>query len=141
MKLWFNLLCRDVAAQFDFYRALLALPEAQQARSPIYRALETPDFQFGFNADPAYDLLGMGGRRPAADAAPTTIAYATFMVDTPAMVDTAAARTRDLGGQVLMGPFATYYGQWQAVLADPEGNAFRVAAAVLPAGVSAPELR
>ena len=54
MKLWFNLLCRDIEAQMRFYQALLGLPEAEASRSPIYRALETADLQFGFNAQAAY---------------------------------------------------------------------------------------
>jgi len=44
------------------------------------------------------------------------------------------------GGQVLKGPFATYYGQWQAVLADPENNVFRVASIGLPQGMERPTL-
>ncbi|WP_404993952.1 VOC family protein [Cupriavidus pauculus] len=136
MKLWFNLLCRDIDAQFEFYRSLLDLPEAAQSRSPIYCALETADFQFGFNAAPAYALLGIGERQPAHDARLPVVAYATFMVDTPAGVDAAAAYVARSPGDVIKPPFATYYGQWQAVLQDPEGNVFRVACAALPAGVA-----
>ena len=141
MKLWFNLLCRDIERQFDFYRRLLDLPEAVASRSPIYRAIETEDFQFGFNATPAYELLGIGDRAPGPGPEPTpVIAYATLMLADPAAVDAACASAASLGGRVAKGPFATYYGQWQAVLCDPEGNVFRVAAASLPAGVSAPRL-
>lgn len=135
MKLWFNLLCRDVEAQFAFYRHLLDLPEAEASRSPIYRALQTRDFQFGFNAAPAYDLLGLADRKPAPDTVSAVIAYATFMVDTPAAVDAAATAAVALSGKIVKAPFATYYGQWQTVLQDPEGNVFRVASETLPAGV------
>jgi predicted enzyme related to lactoylglutathione lyase len=55
-------------------------------------------------------------------------------------VDEAVEAVRAQGGQVLKGPFATYYSQWQAVLADPEDNVFRIAAASLPDGVTAPKL-
>lgn len=134
MRLWFNLLCRDIDAQFGFYRELLGLLEAMPSRSPIYRALETPAFQFGFNAEPAYALLGFDDRKPVAAMSPV-VAYATFMVDTPADVDTAAVRAAALGGIAVKPPFATYYGQWQAVLQDPEGNVFRVACERLPQGV------
>lgn len=141
MKLWFNLLCRDIERQFDFYRQLLDLPEAAASRSPIYRAIETGDFQFGFNAPAAYELLGIGERRPDAGAPPpSVIAYCTLMLATPAAVDRACEAAPGLGGRVLKGPFATYYGQWQAVLCDPEDNVFRVAAAGLPAGVRTPPL-
>jgi len=131
MKLWFNLLCRDIEAQLRFYAALLGWPEAAASRSPIYRALEHEGVQFGFNAPDAYALLHLEDRKPAAEAPPVT-AYATFMLDTPDAVDAAAAQAVALGGRVLKAPYATYYGQWQAVLADPEQHAFRVSCSRLP---------
>ncbi len=138
MMLWFNLLCRDIQAQLDFYARLLRWPEAVRSRSPIYRALEHDGVQFGFNAPPAYGLLGLDARRPAgsSDAPPPVTAYATFMLATPEAVDEAAALAIRLGGRVLKPPCATYYGQWQAVLSDPEAHVFRVAAATLPAGIA-----
>jgi len=130
MKLWFNLLCRDIDAQLAFYQRVLDLPEAAASRSPIYCALETPDFQFGFNAEPAYELLGLADRKPIDGTNAPTIAYATFMVEALARVDAAAALMTSLGGTIVKAPFKTYYGQWQTVLADPEGNVFRVAAVI-----------
>ena len=141
MKLWFNLLCRDIEAQLRFYQALLDLPEAEASRSPIYRALETADFQFGFNdAKAARGLLALEDRQPPVDGPRATTAYPTLMLDGPAEVDGAVARAIAGGGKVLKGPFATYYGQWQAVLADPEDNVFRLACSSLPPGVTAPAL-
>ena len=141
MKLWFNLICRDVDAQCAFYRAVLDVPEAGAARSPIYRAIETADFQFGFNdARAAYGLLGLEGREPVDATARSTVAYATLMLDSPAAVDDAVRAVEQHGGRIVKGPFATYYDQWQAVLADPEDNVFRVATAGLPDGVTAPVL-
>jgi len=132
MKLWFNLLCRDVEAQLDFYARLLRWPEAVHARSPIYRALEHDGVQFGFNALPAYALLGLDDRRPEASSPAPVTAYATFMLATPAEVDDAAARVAQLGGRVVKPPCPTYYGQWQAVLSDPERHVFRVGTTTLP---------
>ncbi|MBS0426858.1 MAG: VOC family protein [Proteobacteria bacterium] len=140
MKLWFNLLCRDVTAQFEFYRTVLGLPEAQASRSPIYRALETADFQFGFNAAPAYGLLGLADRQPAAGERVPVVAYATLMLEGPDAVDAVVTAAQKAGGRVVKPPYATYYGQWQAVLADPEDNIFRVSAIGLPAGTTAPPL-
>lgn len=140
MKLWFNLLCRDIDSQIHFYKTLLGLPEALASQSPIYRALETPDFQFGFNAQPAYALLNLADRMPADGVAVPVVAYATLMLDTPDAVTAAAVRVTTLGGTVVKTPYATYYGQWQAVLADPEGNIFRLSAQGLPAGEQAPAL-
>jgi predicted enzyme related to lactoylglutathione lyase len=128
LKLWFNLLCRDIEAQKDFYAALLGWAEAVESRSPIYRALADDGVQFGFNAPPAYALLGLAERapEPGLAAAPPVTAYATFMLPNAEAVDAAALRAQELGGRILKAPYATYYGQWQAVLADPEGHVFRV---------------
>lgn len=138
MKLWFNLLCRDIDSQLHFYKTLLGLPEALASRSPIYRALETADFQFGFNAQPAYALLNLADRMPADGVAVPVVAYATLMLERPAAVSEAAARVAAGGGTLVKAPYATYYGQWQAVLADPEGNVFRLSAQGLPAGTQSP---
>lgn len=141
MKLFVNLFCHDIAAQLQFYRALLGLPEATHSRSPIYCALEAPDFQFGFHAPPAYGLLALDDRAPGPDDRATVNAYATFMLDTPDAVSAAAVHATELGGALLKAPYATYYGEWQAVLEDPEGHVFRVSTRGLPADVTAPSLQ
>lgn len=140
MKLYVNIFCRDIEAQCAFYAAVLGLPEHAPVRSPIYRALKGPAFELGFNAWPAYELLGLSERRPAHDALTPVQCYPTLMLASPEAVDQATRDTAAQGGRVLQGPFATYYGQWQTVLADPEGQVFRVANQGLPAGVLAPSL-
>lgn len=132
-KLWFNLFCRDIEAQLQFYQALLQLSEAAGTRSPIYRAVETEHFQLGFNAPEAYALLGLGDRRPAQQEPRAVAGYATFMLATPDAVDAAATQATTLGGQLVKPAYATYYGQWQVVLADPEDNVFRLSAFGRPA--------
>jgi len=138
MKLWFNLFTPDPQALLDFYQALLGLPEAVASRSPIYRALETADFQLGFNARPAYELLGLPERAPALGSVPPVTAYCTFMLDTAEAVSRCTERVAALGGRLVKPPYPTYYGQWQAVLADPQHNVFRLSALGLPAGVPTP---
>lgn len=135
MKLWFNLLCADIEAQMQFYRALLGWPEAEAIRSPIYRALRHEGVEFGFNAQPAYALLNLADRMPdeaAATQPPPVTGFATFMLDTPADVDAATARVSALGGRIVKAPYTTYYGQWQAVLCDPEQQVFRLSALQAP---------
>ncbi len=132
----FNFLCRDIDRQFAFYQALLGWDDDSTARSPIFRALLGGGVQLGFNAEVAYALLGLADRMPTRDPAPVT-AYPTFELASPAHVDTAAARASALGGRIVKVPFATYYGQWQVVLADPESNVLRLAAGTLPAGIAA----
>lgn len=140
MKLYVNFFCRDIAAQCAFYGAVLGLPEDEAPRSPIYRALRGPGFELGFNAWPAYELLGLAERRPPLAATTPVHCYPTLMLAGPDAVDRAARDAAAHGGRVLQGPFATYYGQWQAVLADPEEQVFRVACIGLPAGTKAPSL-
>ena len=136
-KLWFNLFCRDIEAQLRFYQALLHLPEAEGTRSPIYRAVETAHFQLGFNAPEAHALLGLADRAwTAASPAPVT-GYATFMLESPGAVTAAADHAVALGGRLVKAPYATYYGQWQAVLADPEDHVFRLSAFGLPGPIAA----
>ncbi|MBU1819429.1 MAG: hypothetical protein KKB08_22060, partial [Gammaproteobacteria bacterium] len=57
----------------------------------------------------------------------------TFMLDSPDAVTAASHQAMVLGGRIVKAPYATYYGQWQAVLADPEDNVFRLSAIGLPA--------
>lgn len=137
MKLWFNLFCRDIEAQLQFYQALLHLPEAAGTRSPIYRAVETEHFQLGFNAHGAYALLGLADRERSAGSADPVTGYATFMLASPDAVTAASAVAVQLGGHMVKPPYATYYGQWQAVLADPEDHVFRLSAFGLPDGTVA----
>ncbi len=140
MKLFVNLFCQDIEAQLGFYRALLALPEDTRSRSPIYRAVEDEHFQLGFHAPAAYGVLQLADRAPPAGDVPLVTAYATFMLDGPAAVDAAAAHAVALGGRVIKRPYATYYGQWQAVLADPENHVFRLSTVGLPDGMTVPEI-
>lgn len=129
MKLLFNFFCDDIESQLGFYRALLDLPEAAYTRSTTYRAVHTPEFQFGFQARATRRALGLPA---AARGARSAQGYPTFLLDSPEAVDALTARARALGGAVVREPFATPYGQWQAVIADPERNIVRLACDELP---------
>ena len=131
MKLLVNILCADIDRQMAFYQALFGFGEIERSRSPIYRALDTGASELGFNAPPARELLGL----PPAAPTPGVDVFATFVLDTPEAVDNAAARVAAIGGRVIKPPFATYYHQWQSVLADPEGHVFRVSCLSLPASL------
>lgn len=133
MRMLVNLLCEDVERQMAFYAGLFGFPEIVAARSPIYRCLDTGGSELGFNAPAARELLNLA---PAPPQPPPTTAFATFVLDAPAQVDAFSRRAVELGGALLKPPFRTYYGQWQAVLADPEGHVFRLACLRLPAGAA-----
>jgi predicted enzyme related to lactoylglutathione lyase len=140
MKLYVNLFCQNIEAQLAFYLELLGLPEAVKNRSPIYRCIQATTFEFGFHAAPAYALLGMADRAPEPGQTCPVTAYATFMLGSCAEVDAMSNQAAALGGRVIKKPYPTYYGQWQAVLADPENNLFRLGFQGLPEGVKAPKL-
>jgi uncharacterized glyoxalase superfamily protein PhnB len=139
MQLQVNLFCRDIDAQLAFYMSVLAAPEAVAARSPIFRAVAMPHAQLGLHAPAAYALLELADRACTTPTPPVT-AYATFMLATPGEVTLACERALMAGAHRVKGPYATYYGQWQVVLADPEGHVFRLSAVGLPAGQTAPAL-
>ena len=144
MKLYFSIFCKDIDAQLAFYLALLRMPEAATQRSPIYRCIQASSFEFGFHAAAAYSLLGVADRIPAPGqispvSSPVT-SYATFMLGSCAEVDELTAKAAELGGRSIKAPYPTYYGQWQAVLADPENNMFRLSFLGLPEGVRTPKL-
>lgn len=132
-----SLFCQDIEAQMAFYQRLFGWPEREAERSPIYRALQASNCIVGFHAPVAVDLLGLSGLA----AGPAEIqTYPTIELDTVGDVDAAGAKAVELGAQHLKGPFATYYGQWQIVLLDPERHLFRIACRSLPPGVTAPTL-
>ncbi len=128
MKVNFNLFCRDIEAQMAFYRDVLQLAERADVRSDLYRALAARDIEIGFNAIAAYELLGLADRRPQDGVPSPVVGYATFMADAPGDVDAATERAKALGAVVVKAPYKTYYGDWQVVLMDPEGNVFRIGA-------------
>jgi predicted enzyme related to lactoylglutathione lyase len=140
MKLYFSLFCRNLDAQFTFYETMLGLPEAVKSRSPIYRCIQATTFEFGFHAAPAYALLGMADRAPLPGQTSPVTAYATFMLGSCAEVGALCEKSTSLGGRIVKTPYPTYYGQWQAVLADPENNLFRLSFQGLPEGVATPKL-
>jgi len=51
-----------------------------------------------------------------------------------------ARQVVDLGGAIVKPPFASYYGHWQVVFQDPEGNIARISAASFPSDAITPEL-
>ncbi|SEJ76565.1 hypothetical protein SAMN05421762_3761 [Pseudooceanicola nitratireducens] len=134
-----NIFCEDVENQMQFYAAILGWNPIPEYFSPIYRVLQNGDFQLAFNGDPAYELLGLKGRKRRRRTPSSLInTMVTFMVDDWTTVDEIAAKVPELGGSIVQGPFATYYGQWQLVFNDPEFNVARITAMSLPEGVEIP---
>lgn len=121
-----NLFARDIVALSGFYAALFGFAEIVGHRSPIYRCLDANGAELGFNAADAYALLNLESRRPD-DRGPLPLGvYFTLELDSAAAVDRVAEDCVRRGGAVLKAPYLTYYNARQAVLADPEGNVFRI---------------
>jgi len=120
-----NLIARDIAVLCEFYRTLFGFQELMARRTAIYRCLNAGASELGFNAWGAYELLQLAGRAPAAAPAPVT-AYCTFAAPDCAAVDALVRRCVELGGSTVRPAMVTHYNAYQAVLADPECNVFRV---------------
>jgi predicted enzyme related to lactoylglutathione lyase len=119
-----NLFAKDIDRLLFFYAALFGFAEIEERRTPIFRSLNAEGVELGFNASAAYELLGLVGRE--AQDTPAVGAFFTIQMPRKDQIEEAAIRAVALGGNVIKGPFQTYYNAWQAVLADPEGNVFRV---------------
>jgi predicted enzyme related to lactoylglutathione lyase len=119
---YLNIFARDIQKMADFYGELFRLEEIRESRSPIFRGLRTARANLGFNAHDAYALLNL---ESAANNSGVK-AFATFDVGAAAEVDRLTPIAVARGASLRKAPFETYYGWYQSVLLDPEGNAFRI---------------
>lgn len=118
---------RDVDRMADFYVAL-GLEEIESSRSEFYREVQAGGAKIGFAAQAAYANLDM-----PEEANPTGLrGIITFDVGTPDDVAPAVEKAVAAGGTLVKPGFETTFGQFLAVVRDPEGNALRLAAAVAP---------
>jgi predicted enzyme related to lactoylglutathione lyase len=117
-----SIIADDIVGLCRFYGSLLGLEEVPGA-TEIYCGLRSGnDVVLAFSAPAVYGLLGLDAYTPSSG----TRQYLTFEVGSPAAVDGLAASAVGLGGTVLHEPYTTSYAAYQAVLADPEGNVFRL---------------
>ncbi len=117
-----NIFARDVVKLSGFYADVFGFEEIVASRSPIFRGLKTKQASIGFNAHDAYALLNL----PEATDGEGIRAFTTFDVDSAAEVDRLTPIAVAKGATLRKAPFTTYYGWYQSVLLDPEGNAFRI---------------
>lgn len=118
-----SMLAEDFAGLADFYQQLLDLDEVMELRSEHFRGLTIGGTILGFSAHTAYDMLNLVA--PEKDSAGVN-SFLTFEVDDDAQVDRLTAAAIAAGATCVKEPGRTYYGAWQSVLLDPEGNAFRL---------------
>ncbi|WP_375503113.1 VOC family protein [uncultured Jatrophihabitans sp.] len=108
----------------DYYQAVFDLAEVESLRSPHFRGLYLGDTVLGFSAAAtAYELLELP-RPLGADSGVRS--FVTFEVSEEPLVQVRLERALAGGGTQVQAPHRTYYGAWQAVVLDPEGNAFRI---------------
>ena len=116
-----NILTDDIDRLADFYSGLFGLEEIVMSRSPIFRGFQAGGTSLGFSGPDAYGLLGLIPQEEPGDRV-----FQTFDVESEEEVRVLTAKALEMGATVLTEPFATYYGWFQSVLRDPDGNAFRV---------------
>ena len=117
-----NIFARDIEALSGFYSALFGFAEIEAIRSPIFRGLDTGKSCIGFNAPEAYALLGLEAFSDSEGC------RSLLNIDVPdtATVDRLVPVAVARGATLIKAPYQTYYGWYQAVLLDPEGNVFRI---------------
>lgn len=118
-----NILAEDVEALSRFYSDLFGFPEIKGHRSPIYRCLDAGGIELGFNAPLARGLLNLD--EPSGHC-PQTSVFLTFEAQASGDIERLVEHAVELGGRLIKQPYDTYYNARQSILADPEGNVFRV---------------
>ena len=113
----------DPPALAGFYTAVFGFPDIAADRSPIFVGLDAGNTKLGFHAHAAYALLNLQDRMPT-DAG--VACYFTIEMDEEAAVALYADRAVAAGARLIKPPYDTYYNARQCVLADPEGNVFRI---------------
>lgn len=113
----------DIATLSDFYRRIFGFGEVVELHSEHFRGLRVGDTVLGFSAHTAYDMLNLVA--PEAPAAGVD-SFLTFEMADDDEVDSTTAAAIAAGATCVKRPARTYYGAWQSVFLDPEGNAFRI---------------
>jgi predicted enzyme related to lactoylglutathione lyase len=117
-----SILAQDIDAVARFYQDVFGFEEIGAYRTPVFRALAARPVLLGIHGPEAYELVGLVGCHDRRG----VTSMVNFEVDSRDEVGALAAQVVTQGGRLIKAPFVTYYGAFQAVLADPEGNVFRV---------------
>lgn len=115
-------ICDDIDALSSFYSDVFGFGEVEELHSEIFRGLDVDGMVLGFSAKVVYEMLSI---ERWADAQGTK-QYLTFEVESSDAVIASTSAATERGAELLHEPYETYYGAFQSVLADPEGNVFRI---------------
>lgn len=112
----------DFVGLFEFYSKTFNFPEVENLRSEIFRGANASGVIIGFSAPIVYEMLNIQEwSNPRG-----TSQYLTFECESDEHVTATTIRAVALGAQLLHDPYLTYYDAFQSVLADPDGNVFRI---------------
>ena len=117
-----NIFAKDIERLSRFYIDLFGFSENEEMRYPIFREVRAGSISLGFNAEEAYSLLSLEDFKNAQGVG----FLLNFECDSEDAVDSLVSRLVELGGTIVKDPYKTYYGWYQAVALDPEGNCFRL---------------
>lgn len=120
-------LARDVAALATFYVEGLGLEEVMASRDFRYREVSAGGCMIGFATEAVRPFINLP-EEPASG----TRSLLSFDVGSTADVATAIDRAVAAGAMLVREAIDTHFGQFQAVLRDPEDNIFRLSAAKTP---------
>lgn len=116
-----SLICNDHLALAGFYADVCGYREIEAVRSHIFTALQTPTVAIGFHHRQAFELLGIDDT-----SSPSGQMHLNLDVGGPDEVLLMGDAFVAHGGSLIKEPFETYYGAFQTVVADPEGNVVRI---------------
>lgn len=122
MLSYINIFSDDIDQLADFYSGLFGLTEIEASRTPLFRGFTSGSCSIGFSARGAFDLLGLTDGLETAGIK----SMITFEVADRETVSRVTDKAVAGGAALVKAPFETYYGWFQSVLLDPQGNAFRV---------------
>ncbi|MEE7493359.1 VOC family protein [Methylobacterium oryzae] len=116
-----NIFAHDIDRLAEFYSKLFGFEEITASRTPLYRGYVCGGASLGFSALDAYEMLSL--ERPGGQGEKNLV---TFDLESQDEVRRLVAAAQTDGATLVKEPFETYYGWYQSVLRDPEGNAFRL---------------
>ncbi|WP_420038692.1 VOC family protein [Gordonia sp. MP11Mi] len=121
-----SIVCDDLSATLDFYRALgLAVPDS--AADAPHVEVDLGGFRIMFDPLSTIRSFDPDWTRPQSGSSPMSLA---FECPSAAAVDDAVAHVSGLGARVVRPPFDAPWGQRYATVRDPNGNEIDVYAAL-----------
>ena len=112
---------QDLDRIAGFYTGVMGFSEIMELRSTLYRGLQTPVGDvIGFHGMEVLNILNISDRTLGLGG------MVTYEVDTAEEVDRMAGQVSASGGALIKQAAMTFYGVYQAVLADPDANVLRI---------------